>query len=85
MFWVKNEIHPFYCFLCVELGLSSIVGLFLTVHFIVSLFMYIQFLYGYINRKYYLLALGGFEVERRMVEEREASLRRMALIEPYYN
>lgn len=80
MFWVKTEIHPFYCFLCLKLGLSSIIGLALTAHFIVSLFTYIQFLYGYINRKYYLLALGGYEVERRMIEQREENLRRMALI-----
>jgi hypothetical protein len=55
------------------------------VHFVVSLFVYVQFLYGYINRKYYLLALGGFEVERRINEQREENMRRVALIEPYYN
>jgi hypothetical protein len=32
-----------------------------------------------------LLALGGFEVERRINEQREENMRRVALIEPYYN
>lgn len=66
MFLVKTELHPIYCFLCIQLGISPLIGILLIAHFIVSLFMYVQFLYKYINRKYYLLALGGFEVEVRL-------------------
>lgn len=85
MFWVKTELHPMYCFFCVKLGMSAVVGVVLILHFVASLLIYIQFLYCYINRKYYLLALGGFEVEQRIIQQREESLRRVALIEPFYN
>ena len=85
MFWVRTELHPLYCFFCLKLGMSPAVGVVLFLHFVASLLVYIQFLYCYINRKYYLLALGGFEVEQRILKQREESLRRVALIEPFYN
>ena len=62
MFWTKFEVHPLYCFLCQKLGLPIVIGIAIMVHFVVSLLFFIHFLHGFIKRKYYLMALGGFEV-----------------------
>jgi hypothetical protein len=37
-------------------------------------------MHEFISRKYFLLALGGFEVERRINQQREENERRLALI-----
>ena len=59
-FWMQSAVHPFYCFLCNQLGLSRAVGVLLLLHFFVALCFFIQLLYAYIKRKYYLISLGGF-------------------------
>lgn len=85
LFWSKSTYHPFYCFHCEVLSLPFYTGLLFTLHFIATLFLFIQFLHDYITRKYYLLALGGFEVELRLIRQREETLRQVALLEPNYN
>jgi hypothetical protein len=85
MFWTKSPLHPLYCFVVGALGLPFPVGIIFTLHFISTLLLYIQFLYGFITRKYYLMALGGFHVEQRFIQQREDNLRRLALLEPFYN
>jgi hypothetical protein len=37
-------------------------------------------MHEFISRKYFLLALGGFEVERRIIKQREENERRVGLI-----
>lgn len=37
---------------------------------------------GYVTRRYYLLALGGFEVEQRIKAERERQLHEVMIFEP---
>lgn len=54
-------------------------------HFVLTLMVFIQFLHGFISRKYYLLALGGFAVEQRINQQRLENLQQLALLEPYYN
>ena len=84
-FWMKSEYHPLYCFLCHRIGLSPLIGVFLLIHFFIALAFFIQFLYAYIKRKYYLISLGGFTVEQRLLREREESRRRLGLLEPMSN
>jgi|JI9StandDraft_1071089.scaffolds.fasta_scaffold581551_1 hypothetical protein len=85
VYWTKSDLHPVYCYLVNMLGMPSLLGIIFILHFIASLILYIQCLHEYITRKYYLLALGGFDVEQRLIREREENLRRVALLEPYYN
>lgn len=67
MFWSRSNIHPFYCFLVTNLGLPVLLGAIFIIHFVATLLIFIHFLHGYITRKYYLIALGGFEVEQRLI------------------
>ena len=60
MYWTKSELHPFYNFVTQVLHLHVAVGTIFLIHFFVSLMFFIQLLHGYIARKYYLLALGGY-------------------------
>lgn len=80
MYWTKSDMHPLYCFVVENLGLPFPIGGLFMVQFIFSLLVYIQFLHGFITRKYYLLAMGGFEVEQRLIQQREENLRRLSLI-----
>lgn len=70
MFWTRAAIHPLYCYLCLDLGLPIYIGIAIVLHFIVSMLVFVQFLHRYITRKYYLIALGGFEVELRITQQR---------------
>ena len=85
IFWQKTRMHPIYCTLCEEWGLGSWVGLVLIFHFIFCLAWAVSLIHSYVNRRYYLLALGGFEVEQRILEERRRSRERMMIIEPDIN
>lgn len=51
-----------YCTMCLYLGLPVLIGIVFIVHFIVTLMVLITVIHGYVSRKYYLLALGGFDV-----------------------
>ena len=66
-FWTKSEVHPLYCLLCHRLDFSPGIGALLLLHFIIALFFFIQLLYAYIKRKYYLISLGGFALEQRLL------------------
>ena len=60
LFWTKSDLNPIYCFMIQVLRLHFLVGSIFIFHFIASLLLYVQVLHGFITRKYYLLALGGF-------------------------
>ena len=80
MFWTKSDMHPLYCFVVGALGLPYPLGAIFLLQFIFSLLVYIQFLHEFITRKYYLLAMGGYEVEQRLIQQREENMRRLAVI-----
>jgi hypothetical protein len=84
VFWQKAHVHPLYCAMCEEYGYSFLIGIVFVFHFIGSGGFVINLIHLFITRKYYLIALGGFEVEQRMALEREEALRRVGLIEPNY-
>lgn len=79
MFWSKNDSHPIYCVLCTELGIGIWVGLFLVVHFFVLTAWFFALINSYIQRRYYLLGLGGFENEQSIIEERQRRLQQMMI------
>lgn len=71
MFWAKSDMHPLYCFVVDTLNWPFPIGSLFLIQFIFSLLVFIQCLHGFITRKYYLLALGGYEVEQRLIQQRE--------------
>lgn len=81
-FWQKSEDHPVYCVLCLQYGLGRWVGIFLALHCIFLIGWAITLIQAYVNRRYFLLAIGGFEAEQRILEERERQLHQMMIIEP---
>ncbi len=82
IFWQRTSAHPIYCGLHEYFGLGLWVGIILTMHFVFSLAWAISLIQSYINRRYYLLALGGFEVEQRIEAERRAMRENMMIREP---
>ena len=80
VFWQKSHVHPLYCAMCEEFGYPFVIGLVFLVHFIASAGFVVSLIHLFITRKYYLIALGGFDVEQRLALEREEALRRVGLI-----
>lgn len=65
LFWGKSSLHPGYCALCVYYGLSITIGIAIDIHWFMTFMSFINLLHGFVTRRYYLLALGGYEVEQR--------------------
>lgn len=82
IFWQKASAHPIYCALHQYFGIGLWVGIVLVMHFIFSLFWGITLIQSYINRRYYLLAMGGFEIEQRILNEQRAIRESMMIREP---
>lgn len=85
IFWQKTSQHPMYCALHEYFGIGMWVGIILSFHFIFCLFWVISLIQSYINRRYYLLALGGFEVEQRILEQNRAIQETMVHREPDFD
>jgi hypothetical protein len=68
-----------------QMGLGWWIGILLIVHEIFLIVWGITLINAYVTRRYYLLALGGFEVEQRLIEQREMQLNAMLIIEPDTN
>ena len=73
IFWQRTPTHPIYCGLHEYFGIGVWVGILLIIHFIFALGWAISLIQSYVSRRYYLLALGGFEVEQRILEERRVA------------
>lgn len=82
IFWQKTPAHPMYCALHQHFGLGMWVGLAMAFHFIFCLAWAVSLIQAYINRRYYLLALGGFEVEQRILEQNRQARENMMIREP---
>lgn len=67
-FWQKSEYHPVYCLVCEQWGWGLWVGLGFVLHEVVLIGWAATLINGYVRRRYYLLALGGFEVEQRILQ-----------------
>ena len=70
IFWQKSSLHPIYCAMCMELHLPYLIGIGYALHFVFTLGILVTLIHGFVTRKYYLIALGGFEVEQRLGIER---------------
>ena len=70
VFWQKAHVHPLYCAMCEVYGYPLLIGIVFVFHFIVSAGYAISLIHLFITRKYYLIALGGFDVEQRIALER---------------
>lgn len=68
--------------LCGQLGLGVWVGVLFILHEVFVIGWAVTLVEAYISRRYYLLGLGGYEVEQRILEERQRQLNMMSLIEP---
>ncbi len=66
IFWQKSSIHPIYCAVCGEFDWPFLVGILFAFHFIFSAGFLINLIHLFVTRKYYLIALGGFDVEQRI-------------------
>lgn len=66
IFWQKSNIHPIYCAVCEEFKLPFLIGMIFVFHFIFSAGFLINLIHCFVSRKYFLIALGGFEVEQRL-------------------
>ncbi len=66
-FWQKSEDHPVYCVLCLQYGFGRWIGILLALHCIFLIGWAITLIQSYVNRRYYLLAIGGFEAEQRIL------------------
>lgn len=84
VFWQRAHIHPLYCAMCEEYKWPYAIGILFIFHFILSAGCLISLIHLFVTRKYYLIALGGFEVQQRMALERQQALRRIGLMQPYY-
>jgi hypothetical protein len=51
-------------------GFGLWVGILMAFHCIFLIGWAITLIQAYVNRRYYLLALGGYEVEQRIIKER---------------
>ena len=71
VFWSKSHVHPLYCAMCEEYNWPFMIGIVFVFHFILSAGFVISLIHLFVTRKYYLIALGGFEVEQRIALERE--------------
>lgn len=78
-FFQKTQTHPIYCLLCLQMGITSWVGLVLVLHEVFVIGWAVTLINAYVTRRYYLLALGGFEVEQRLAEERARQLNAMLI------
>ena len=80
VFWERSNVHPLYCAMCEEYNWPYMIGIVFVFHFILSGGFVISLIHLFVSRKYYLIALGGFEVEQRIALEREEALRRVGLM-----
>lgn len=67
-FWQRTEVHPLYCGLCNEMGLGVWIGLLIDMHSLVVVIWGIYLIHGFVSRRYYLLAMGGYDAEQRIME-----------------
>lgn len=77
MFWSRDESHPIYCVLCKQIGLGAWIGLLFVFHFLLIAAWFFTLINSYIQRRYYLLAIGGFEAEQQLNLERQRQLEQM--------
>ncbi len=66
IFWQRSTWHPIYCAMCQEFHLPYLIGIGYVIHFVFTLGILVTLIHGFVTRKYYLIALGGFEVEQRL-------------------
>jgi hypothetical protein len=59
MWWAKWTYNPLYCMFVVELGLSPLFGILVTLHAFIGFILYVAVGHAYIKRKYFLITIGG--------------------------
>ena len=61
MFWQKSDLHPIYCGLCEYFHMGTWIGLIIDFHCIFIIIWCMNLIHAFVTRRYYLLAIGGFE------------------------